>query len=75
MSRKTVPVRKHRRSTPSTPPYGGPGNKPGPKTVKVVKHKRSKSRKWQRQDIMSTKTYHCCTQLKNRWLACKKGRQ
>jgi hypothetical protein len=38
---KTVPVRKHKRSTPSTPKYKGPGNKPGPKPINVQKHKRS----------------------------------
>jgi hypothetical protein len=40
--KKTVPVKKHKRSTPKSPPHKGPGLKPGPKPVKVVKHKRSK---------------------------------
>ena len=39
---KTVPVKRHKRSTPSTPPHKGPGNKPGPKPVPVKPHKRSK---------------------------------
>ena len=38
---KTVPVKKHKRSTPSSPPHKGPGRKPGPKPVPVKKHKRS----------------------------------
>ena len=33
--KKTVPVKGHVRSTPSSPPHKGPGNKPGPKTVDV----------------------------------------
>jgi hypothetical protein len=41
MAQKTVPVQPHRRSTPSTPPYKGPGNKPGPKPVPVSPYKRS----------------------------------
>src|SRR5699024_6279665 len=43
MTRKprTVPVRPHRRSTPSTPAHPGPGKKPGPKTVPVPEHKRT----------------------------------
>ena len=35
-------VKPHKRSTPSTPAYSGKGNKPGPKTVPVKKHKRPK---------------------------------
>ena len=42
MASKTVPVKRHRRSTPSTPAYPGPGRKPGPKPVPVKPHKRSK---------------------------------
>lgn len=42
MAKKTVPVKPHKRSTPSPTPYEGPGNKPGPKNVDVDKHKRSK---------------------------------
>lgn len=38
---KIVPVKKHKRSTPSSPPHQGPGRKPGPKPVPVTKHKRS----------------------------------
>ena len=38
---KTVPVKEHPRSTPSSPPHKGPGNKPGPKPVHVDPHKRS----------------------------------
>jgi hypothetical protein len=38
---KTVPVRRHKRSTPKTPAHPGPGKKPGPKPVTVKKHKRS----------------------------------
>ena len=41
MTRKTVPVKPHKRSTPNTPPWKGPGNKPGPKPVQVEPHKRS----------------------------------
>jgi hypothetical protein len=41
MASNTVPVKKHKRSTPSTPAYPGPGKKPGPKTVPVKPHKRS----------------------------------
>jgi len=41
MTTKTVPVKPYRRSPPSTPPYQGPGNKPGPKPVPVAPHKRS----------------------------------
>jgi hypothetical protein len=37
--KKTVPVKPHKRSTPSTPPKKSP--KPGPKTVQVKPHKRS----------------------------------
>lgn len=39
---KTVSVKGHKRSTPSSPPYKGSGKKPGPKPVNVGKHKRSK---------------------------------
>lgn len=42
MARKTVPVAPHRRTTPKTPSYPGPGKKPGPKTVPVKPYKRSK---------------------------------
>ena len=38
---KTVPVRRHKRSTPKSPAFPGPGKKPGPKPVPVKKHKRS----------------------------------
>lgn len=42
MSKKTVPVKPHKRSTPSTTPRKNPNSpKPGPKTVPVKKHKRS----------------------------------
>jgi len=41
MAPKTVPVGPHRRSPPSSPPYPGPGNKPGPKPVPVSLYKRS----------------------------------
>lgn len=41
MAKKTVRVRRHKRSAPSKPKYKGPGNKPGPKTVDVDKHTRS----------------------------------
>jgi len=41
MAQKTVPVQPHKRSTPSSPPYQGPGNKPGPKPVSVPPYKRS----------------------------------
>ncbi len=39
--KKSVPVRRHKRSTPSDPSYKGPGKKPGPKAVPVVPHKRT----------------------------------
>ncbi len=39
---KTVPVKPHKRSKPSTPAYPGPGRKPGPKPVPVKPYKRSK---------------------------------
>lgn len=42
MAQKPVTVPGHRRSTPKTPAWPGPGNKPGPKPVKVEPHKRSK---------------------------------
>jgi hypothetical protein len=38
---KPVKVDPYKRSTPSSPPYEGKGNKPGPKPVKVEGHKRS----------------------------------
>ncbi len=41
MAPKTVPVRPHRRSTPRTPAWPGPGDKPGPKPVPVQPHKRT----------------------------------
>ncbi len=41
MPTKSVPVKPHRRSKPSTPAYPGPGKKPGPKTVPVRPYKRS----------------------------------
>ena len=41
-SKKTVPVKEHRRSGPKTPAYPGPGRKPGPKPVQVDPHRRSK---------------------------------
>ncbi len=42
MATKSVPVKRHKRSKPSTPAYPGPRKKPGPKTVPVIPHKRSK---------------------------------
>jgi hypothetical protein len=42
MRTKTVPVKPHRRSTPSTPAHPGPGRKPGPKTVPVIPYRRSR---------------------------------
>jgi len=39
---KTVKVNAYNRSNPSQPSYKGHGNKPGPKTVHVKNHKRSK---------------------------------
>jgi len=42
---KSVPVKPHKRSPPSTPAHPGPGNKPGPKTVPVDPHKRSAPKK------------------------------
>lgn len=45
MANKPVDVDRHKRSTPSTPAWEGPGNKPGPKSVDVDKHKRSKPTK------------------------------
>jgi len=41
MTQKTVPVQPYKRSPPSSPPYKGPGNKPGPKLVSVPSYKRS----------------------------------
>jgi len=40
--RKTVGVKRHGRSTPSSPGHTGSARKPGPKTVTVKAHKRSK---------------------------------
>lgn len=37
---KPVQVDPHKRSTPKTPAYPGPGNKPGPKPVPVKEHRR-----------------------------------
>ena len=39
--KKTVPVRSHKRSSPSNPAHPGSGNKPGPKGVPVKPHKRT----------------------------------
>lgn len=42
MANKTVPVKPHKRSTPSPVPRKNPDDpKPGPKTVPVKPHKRS----------------------------------
>jgi hypothetical protein len=41
MAEKSVPVKPYKRSPPSTPPYPGPGKKPGPKPVPVSPQKRS----------------------------------
>lgn len=42
MTKKTVPVKPHKRSTPSPTPRKNPdAPKPGPKTVPVKPHKRS----------------------------------
>jgi hypothetical protein len=42
MAKKTVPVKPHRRSTPSPTPRKNPdAPKPGPKTVPVKPHKRT----------------------------------
>lgn len=42
MSTKTVPVKPHKRSTPSPSPRKNPDSpKPGPKTVPVKPHKRT----------------------------------
>lgn len=41
MAPKTVSVKPHKRSTPRTPAWPGPGGKPGPKPVLVKPHKRS----------------------------------
>ena len=43
MAKKTVPVKPHKRSTPSPVLRNNPDSpKPGPKTVPVQPHKRSK---------------------------------
>src|SRR5699024_7162790 len=44
MTRKprTVPVRPHRRSTPSTPAHPGPRQQPGAKAVPVAEHRRTR---------------------------------
>ncbi len=42
MEKKTIPVKKHKRSTPSPSPRKNPNvPKPGTKTVPVRKHKRT----------------------------------
>jgi hypothetical protein len=41
MMSKTIPVKPHDRSKPGSPPYKGPGNKPGPKPVHVEPYKRN----------------------------------
>jgi hypothetical protein len=42
MAKKTVPVKPHKRSTPSPTPRKNPdAPKPGPKTVPVKPHKRT----------------------------------
>jgi len=45
MKNKTVKVKIHDRSTPNSPPWKGPGNKPGPKNVDVGPYIRSKPSK------------------------------
>ena len=43
MKKKVVPVKPHKRSTPSPTPRKNPSKpKPGPKTVPVQPHRRSK---------------------------------
>lgn len=43
MENKTVPVKRHKRSTPSQTPRKNPDKKkPGPKTVPVKPYKRTK---------------------------------
>jgi hypothetical protein len=42
MAKSTVKVSPHKRSTPNTPAWKGPGNKPGPKPVKVEEYERKK---------------------------------
>jgi hypothetical protein len=43
MSNKTVPIMRHKRSTPSPTPRKNPDKpKPGPKTVPVEPHRRSR---------------------------------
>jgi len=41
MAPKTVKVKEHPRSSPSTPAFQGSGKKPGPKPVSVESHRRS----------------------------------
>lgn len=42
MPKRTVPVKPHRRSTPSPVPRKNPtAPKPGPKTVPVIPHRRT----------------------------------
>ena len=41
MTKKSVKVVKHKRSTPSKPAFSGSGDKPGPKTVFVPEYRRS----------------------------------
>jgi len=45
MKNKPVKVGGHDRSKPSSPAWEGPGNKPGPKSVSVPDHSRSKPTK------------------------------
>jgi hypothetical protein len=46
MAKKTVPVKPHKRSTPSPTPRKNPDSpKPGPKTVPVDPHKRTRPKK------------------------------
>lgn len=40
MNKKSVHVDTPQRSTPSSPAWQGPGNKPGPKNVPVKQHGR-----------------------------------
>lgn len=45
MAKKTVNVNPYVRSKPGSPAWNGDGKKPGPKTVEVDSHKRSKPSK------------------------------
>ena len=46
MAKKTVPVKPHKRSTPSPKPRKDPNApKPGPKTVTVEEHRRKPPKK------------------------------